>query len=209
MTPRIVLVDDHPLFRRGVADLLRAAGTVEVVGEASDAAGALRQVTELLPDIVLLDIRLEPGSGIAMIHKLIEVHPAVRIIVLTMYDEPAFQRAAQAAGAHGYVSKRATDTKLLAAVDAVWVGQNFFEFGARPVEPSTPKLTAREREVVRGIALGYTNREIADRLDLSIKSVESYRARVIQKFGFGSRAELVRYAFQSGLLDPGTTGTTG
>jgi DNA-binding NarL/FixJ family response regulator len=200
------LVDDHPLFRRGVADLLRDAGTVEVVGEASDAAGALRLITELLPDIVLLDIRLESGSGIAMIHKLLEVHPAVRIIVLTMYDEPAFQRAAQAAGAHGYVTKRATDTKLLAAVDAVWRGENFFEFSVKPMEPSMPKLTSREREVVRGIALGYTNREIADRLDLSIKSVESYRARVIQKFGFSSRADLVRYAFQSGLLDPGTTG---
>jgi DNA-binding NarL/FixJ family response regulator len=207
MKPRIVLVDDHPLFRRGVSDLLQVAGTVEVVGEAADVAGALQQVSELLPDIVLLDIRLEPGSGIALIPRLLEVHPPLRIIVLTMYDEPAFQRAAQAAGAHGYVSKRATDTKLLAAVQAVWVGEYYFDAAAKAVEPTTPKLTTREREVVRGIALGYTNREIADRLDLSIKSVESYRARVIQKFGFSSRADLVRYAFHTGLLDPGTTGS--
>jgi two-component system response regulator NreC len=207
MAPRIVLVDDHPLFRRGVADLLRDAGSVEVVGEAADADEAVIQVTELRPDIVLLDIRLETGSGIAMISKLLDAHPGVRIIVLTMYDEPAFQRAAQAAGAHGYVSKRATDTKLLAAVQAVWVGEHYFELASKSVEPAAPKLTTREREVVRGIALGYTNREIADRLDLSIKSVESYRARVIQKFGFSSRAELVRYAFHSGLLDPGTTET--
>jgi DNA-binding NarL/FixJ family response regulator len=204
MTPRIVLIDDHPLFRRGVADLLQHAGAVEVVGEAADADSALQQVRQLQPDIVLLDIRLEPGSGIALIAKLFEVHPPVRIIVLTMYDEPAFQRAAQAAGAHGYVSKRATDTKLLAAVQAVWAGEQFFDLGGSKKQEVAPKLTTREREVVRGIALGYTNREIADRLDLSIKSVESYRARVIQKFGFSSRAELVRYAFHTGLLDPGT-----
>lgn len=206
MIPRIILVDDHPLFRRGVADLLRDAGTVEVVGEAADMAEALQQVTSLRPDIVLLDIRLEPGSGIALIPKLLEIHPTVRIIVLTMYDEPAFRRAAEAAGAHGYVSKRATDTKLLAAIQTVWVGEQFFERSSKVLEPMAPKLTAREREVVRGIALGYTNREIADRLDLSIKSVESYRARVIQKFGFSTRAELVRYAFHHGLLDPGTAG---
>jgi DNA-binding NarL/FixJ family response regulator len=199
MTPRIVLLDDHPLFRRGVADLLRAP-VANVVGEAADADTAVEQVGTLLPDIVLLDLQMDPSGG-TMITKLFEVHPPVRILVLGGHDEPVVRRVAEASGAHGYLSKQADDDELLAAVQAVWTGERYFEPDSNSTERPWPSLAPREREVVRGVTLGYTNREIADRLDLSIKSVECYRARVMQKLGLSSRAELVRYAFQTGLLD--------
>jgi DNA-binding NarL/FixJ family response regulator len=199
MTPRIVLLDDHPLFRRGVADLLRAPAA-NVVGEAADADTAVEQVGTLQPDIVLLDLQMDPGGG-TMITKLFEAHPPLRILVLSDHDEPMVRRVAEASGAHGYLSKQAADDEMLAAVHAVWSGERYFELDSKTTDPPGPSLAPRECEVVRGITLGYTNREIADQLDLSIKSVESYRARVMQKLGLSSRAELVRYAFRTGLLD--------
>jgi DNA-binding NarL/FixJ family response regulator len=197
MAPRILLIDDHPLFRREMAGLLRDTGIL--VDEAADADSALQQVSKLLPDIVLLDMRLDPGRWTTLIAQLLEAHPKVRIIVLGLHAEPEFQRAAQTAGAHGYLSKDAVQAKLLTVVRAVWAGQRYFELDSMSKE-AVP-LASREREVVQGVALGYTNREIAERLDLSIKSIECYRARVMQKLGFSSRAELVRYAVRCGLLD--------
>jgi two-component system response regulator NreC len=199
MTPRIVLLDGHPFFRRGVADLLRAPAA-NLVGEAADADTAVEQVGTLLPDLVLLDLQMDPSGG-TMIPKLFEAHPPIRILVFSAHDEPMVRRVAEASGAHGYLSKQAADEEVLAAVQAVSSGERYFEVGSKSTSQARPSLAPREREVVRSITLGYTNREIADRLDLSIKSVESYRARVMLKLGLSSRAELVRYAFRTGLLE--------
>jgi two-component system response regulator NreC len=209
--PRVLVVDDHPLFRRGVIELLRGSGRFEVVGETEDPAEAAAQQQSLGADVVLLDLRLRQASGLAWIAAILEAHPAGRVLVLTMYDEPSFRRAARAAGAHGYVVKSDADTTLLAAMDCVLDGGQFFgpigsASGPHPVglgEPS--KLTAREREVVRMVSLGHTNRSIAERLGISIKTVEGYRQRVMDKFGFRSRTDLVRFALEIGLVGTGET----
>jgi two-component system response regulator NreC len=208
--PRVVVVDDHPLFRRGIVDLLMRDGAYLVVGEASSLDDITGLIHRAKPAAALLDIRLGKESALAVIPAVRTTCPDVRIIVVTMYDQPAFRRAAHAAGAHGYVTKRDADTEILIALRQVLSGGTYFpavdddrmesgRFGTLPV------LAPREIEVVRHVARGHTNRAIADKLEISIKSVESYRARVMQKLGFSSRVDLVRYALELGLVGAGET----
>lgn len=199
---RIVVVDDHPLFRRGVIDLLAVNPEYLVVGEASSAEETPALVHRTKPDLVLLDVRLGRVSGLSVVPALRSTCPDVRIIVLTMFVAPEFQRAARAAGAHGYVTKRDADSVLPSAIRAVLHGGEHYP-DVDPPAPGPddlPLLAAREAEVVRGVARGYTNRKIADRMSISIKSVESYRARSMHKLGLSTRADLVRYALEVGLL---------
>lgn len=206
---RLVVVDDHSLFRRGVIDLLCSSGEYELVGEAESVSEIAELVHRTRPDVALIDIRLGQDSGLAVVPALRKTCPEVRIIIVTMYDAPAFRRSARAAGAHGFVTKRDADTGLPLAIRAVMAGRDYFgddrgDRGGAYLPPGrsggVPALADRELEVVRYIVRGHTNRSIAARLGISIKSVESYRARSMQKLGLSTRVDLVRYALEVGLI---------
>jgi DNA-binding NarL/FixJ family response regulator len=193
--------------------LIGSQRDLEVVGEASDGDEAVRKAAVLRPDVALVDITMPGSGGIKAIERIRQAAPATRVLVLTMHDVPAYLRAALAAGATGYVVKRAADSDLLAAIRDVHRGRTVLDpaLSARVVQggvrrrgPASPTATAllsqREREVLELVAQGYTNQQIADHLGLSVKTVETYRARLVEKLGLQSRAELVRYALDSGVF---------
>lgn len=220
MKVRVVLADDHAVLRTGLAMLLNAQPDLEVVGEAEDGFAAVRQVQETQPDIVIVDLSMGPQSGLEAIAKIREMSPKTKTLVLSMHAEVSYVRMALAAGAMGYVTKSAADSELLSAVRAVAQGRMFVDLAiGRPSEreaalglsegerePQTfvrlGTISRRESEVLRRVAQGYTNQEVAGQLGLSVKSVETYRARLLEKLGVRTRAELVRYAVVSGLLTP-------
>jgi len=211
---RVMIVDDHAILRSGVRMLLETQDDIEVVGEAEDSETAVERAGELAPDVVLLDISMPGGSGIQAIDRLREVSPVSRIIILTMHDDQAYLRSALASGAAGYMVKTGADSELLNAIRTVHRGRTFVDVslgeGAIPpgaVEPraegaAAATLSSRERQVLELVAYGHTHKEIAERLEVSVKSVETYRSRVADKLGLRSRAELVRYALDHGLLGP-------
>jgi two-component system response regulator NreC len=209
---RILIADDHAVLRTGLRMLIGSQRDLDVVGEASDGDEAVRKAAALRPDVALVDISMPGSGGIKAIERIREAAPATRVLVLTMHDMPAYLRAALAAGAAGYVVKRAADSALLAAIRDVHRGRTVLDpaLAASVVQsglrrrgattsPATP-LSHREREVLELVAQGYTNQQIADHLGLSVKTVETYRARLVEKLGLQSRAELVRYALDSGLF---------
>jgi two-component system response regulator NreC len=192
--------------------VLERAGGFEVVSEAGDADAALRTVLGHKPAILVLDLNM-PGelTSFDAIPRVREASPATRVVVLTMQDDPEFARRALRAGAAGYVLKEAADDELVEAVRCVATGGTYLNprlgamLAAAPPEPSGPPddLTEREVEVLRLIALGHTNAEIAQELFLSVRTVESHRAHIQQKLGRSTRAELVRYALDHRLVDSG------
>lgn len=215
---RILVVEDHAVVRAGLRLLIDAQPDLEVVGEAADAPEAWRLVGTLDPDVVTLDLSLPGDNGMALLERLRREHPAARVLVLTMHDDPAYLRMALAAGASGYVVKTAADTEFLAAIRAVHQGRTFVDLslgealaqamvGGEAGGPAAPaaagRLSPREREVLERLAHGYTNQQIADRLFLSVKTVETYRARIADKLGLRSRVDFIRYALQNGLLGGG------
>jgi two-component system, NarL family, response regulator NreC len=205
----IVIADDHLVVRSGLRLVLERAGGFEVVSEAGDADAALRTVLGHKPAILVLDLNM-PGelTSLDAIPRVKELSPATRVVVLTMQDDPEFARRALRAGAAGYVLKEAADEELVEAVRRVAEGGTYLNprlgamLAAAPPEPSGPPddLTEREVEVLRLIALGHTNAEIAAELYLSVRTVESHRAHIQQKVGRSTRAELVRYALDHGFL---------
>lgn len=205
---RLVLADDHAVVRAGLRTLMEAEG-FEVVAEAGDMESARRYVMGHRPDVLVLDLNMPGEDSLDAIPALLEEAPETRIVVLTMQNEPAFAREALRRGVLGYVLKEAAHDELVAAVRGAAVGRTFLspELGARmAAEPDAPirpadSLTDREVEVLRLIALGHTNPEIAEQLFLSVRTVESHRARIQQKLGRSTRAELVRYALDHGLVD--------
>lgn len=206
---RIVLADDHGVVRSGLRFLLDAEPDFEVVGEAADVPGALRSVLGHRPDVLVLDLNMPGEPTLPAIPRIRETAPQTAIVVLTMQNDPAFAREALHAGAVGYVLKEAADAELVAAIRAAAGGSTYLnpQLGARlaaePVAPSGPPddLTDREAEILRLIALGHTNSEIGGQLYLSVRTVESHRAHIQQKLRRSSRAELVRYALDHGLID--------
>jgi len=212
---RVMIADDHAVLRAGLRMLLQAEPDMEVVAEASDGREAIDRARVAQPDVLLLDISMPAMGGLEVIQALRRDVPRMKILILTMYDDEEYLRQALAAGASGYVLKRAADTELLSAIRAVHQGGTYLhpaharlllngmlqrERAADSQQPHD-QLSEREREVIRLVALGYTNQQIADRLFLSIKTVETYRSRAMEKLGLRNRAELVRYALEHHLLD--------
>jgi two-component system response regulator NreC len=206
---RIVLADDHAVVRRGLQLLLDAEDGLEVVASVGDVDAAIRTTRGHKPDVLVLDLNMPGRSSLDAIPEILAASPHTAIAVLTMQDEPAFARRALSAGALAYVLKEAADDELVTAVRRAAAGNTYLnpQLGARlAAEPTTPTgppddLSTREVEVLRMIALGHTNAEIAEHLYLSIRTVESHRAHIQQKLRRSSRADLVRYALDHGLVD--------
>jgi len=198
--------------RSGLKLLLAAEDDIEVVAEAGDAREAVFEVRAQKPDIVLLDVAMPGRSGIDAIPDLIKEHPETKILILSMQDDAAYVREAFAAGASGYVLKEAADVELVAAVREIADGGRYVhpELGARLIAADAAErarqeqdpLSEREHEILRLLALGHTNQEIAETLYLSVRTVETHRAHIMQKLHISTRAELVRYALEHGLLEP-------
>jgi len=209
---RILVCDDHAVVRTGLKLLLQSEEDIEVVGEAGNAQEAVLRTKLLQPDILLLDITMPGKNGIEAAREVAEVSPETKIVMLSMQDEPSYVREAFGAGASGYVLKEAADTELVRAVREVAAGGRYVhpELGARLAfaearaqqQAEADPLSDREREVLRLLALGHTNQEIAKLLFISIRTAETHRAHVMQKLDLDSRAALVRYALDHGLLEP-------
>lgn len=202
---RIGIADDHVVVRRGVQHLLTAHADLEVVGEAATAAEAEALVENLSPDVLILDLSM-PGGGIPVILSCRKSNPKVRSLAFTMHDDASMLRSVLAAGGFGYVLKSSFDAVLVAAVRDIALGRLFIDPAlgrnlAVEEEPrATVALSGREAEVLKLLAEGRSYQEAADRLRVSPKTVETYRARLFEKLGFKSRADLVRYALETGLV---------
>jgi two-component system response regulator NreC len=203
----VVIADDHAIVRDGLRLILGAERDIEVVGEAKNIAGAIQLLQAEQPHVLLLDINLGDDSGLQALPQLRELRPETAILVLTMQKEPLHARHALDAGAAGYVLKDSAGQDLVRAIRTVAAGGTYLEpeLGAellrRKVRQEAEPLTPREREVIALLALGHTNAEIAENLVLSVRTVESHRARIHEKLGLTSRSEVVRYAIENGLVD--------
>lgn len=216
MTPiSLLIADDHAVLRAGLRMLLEVQGDMTVAGEAGDGLEVVQKARELQPDVVLMDLTMPgPHSG-EVIRQVLGGSPQTRVLVLTMHDDPAYLASAMAAGAAGYVVKKVADSELLSAIRAVYAGRTFVDLTQSLDTPSRappgdtrakaehPKnLSRREREVLRLLAQGHSNQQIATQIKVSVKTVETYRARLSEKLGLKGRAELYRFAVESGILNP-------
>src|SRR2546427_352832 len=210
-TIRVVLADDHAVVRSGLRLLLDSEPDFEVVAEASDIDGARRYVRGHHPAVLVLDLNMPGGSSLEAIPAIREESPGTQIVVLTMQQEPAFARQALGGGALGYVLKEAADDELVEAVRQAAAGERFLNprLGARlaaePLPGPPDDLSEREVDVLRLIALGHTNAEIAAQLYLSVRTVETHRSHIQQKLRLSTRAELVGYALERGLINTSST----
>jgi two-component system response regulator NreC len=205
----IVIADDHTIVRQGLRLLIDADPAMQVIAEAGTVADAERLTRAHRPTVLVLDLNMHGESGLEAIPRLRETAPETAIVVLTMQDDPGFARQALQTGALGFVLKEAADEELLEAIRLAAIGENYLNprlgarLAAQPAQPSSPPddLSDRETEVLRLIALGHTNTEIAEQIFLSTRTVETHRAHIQQKLRRTSRAELVRYALEHGLVD--------
>jgi two-component system response regulator NreC len=205
----VVIADDHAVVRKGLRLLVEAEPDLRVVAEAGTVPDALRMAKAHRPNVIVLDLNMPGGSSLEAIPTMRQEAPMTAIVVLTMQNDPSFARQALQSGALGFVLKEAADDELLGAIRLAAEGETYLNprLGARlaaaPPEPAGPPddLSDRELEVLKLIALGHTNSEIASQLYLSVRTVESHRAHIQQKTRRSSRAELVRYALEHGLVD--------
>ncbi len=215
-TKRILLADDHAILRSGLRLLIEGQPGLEVVGEAGDGQEALEKARTLKPDLILLDLNMPGLDGLAALPQIREQSPDSCVLILTMHDDVSYLQQALNAGASGYVLKRAVDSELLLAIETVLRGETYVhsamtqkllqkmtseQSAAKDAPDPWDTLSERERDVLRLVALGNTNQEIADELFLSVKTVETYRARGMEKLGLQTRAQLVKSALKRGLLD--------
>lgn len=212
---RILISDDHAILRSGLRMLLNAEEGVEVVGEATRGEEALTLVAELQPDLVLMDISMPGMGGIEATAEIKRLYPQIKVLVLTMHENEAYLFRTIKAGGSGYVLKKAADTELIDAIHQVMAGgaflrpsvakalaQDYLErVSAGEATDTYDTLTEREREILKLIAEGHTNPEIARLLVISVRTVETHRAHIMDKLGFHHRSELVKYALRKGLLD--------
>jgi two-component system, NarL family, response regulator NreC len=207
---RVLIVDDHAVVRSGIRLLLAQEKDIEPVGEAGTGKEAIFQARALKPDVILMDVVMPDQSGLEVLPTLMHEHPEVKVLLLSMQDDPRYVREAFAAGASGYVLKEAADAEVVAAVREVAAGGRYVdpELGARMIAAEAvaarraedDPLSDREHEVLRLLAMGHTNQEIAGQLYISVRTAETHRAHIMQKLRLSSRAELVRYAIEQGLL---------
>ncbi|WP_133499644.1 response regulator [Cognatilysobacter terrigena] len=213
MPIRILIADDHTLVRESLVGLLQADGDVQVVAQAADGIETVEKAIAVQPDIVVADLSMPRLGGIEVVRRLREALPQTRVLVLTMHQEDEYVLQAVRAGASGYLVKDSAASELLAAVRNLHAGRGHFgpqaartlaqqlQHPERTLDDPYGRLTAREREVFHLIAEGHTTKEIARKLDISAKTAENHRARVLDKVGVRNTAELVRYALRKGLLD--------
>lgn len=213
---RVLIADDHAVLRSGLKLLINSQTDMKVIGEAGDIRTTREKVLELHPDVVTLDLSMPGGDAVPLIEDLTIAVPDSRLLVLTMHDDASMFRTAIAAGAAGYIVKSAADTDLLTAIRTVAAGRSFMSLpgnvglsgreSAQLLEvyeqESLNSLSTREHEVLKLVAQGHTNQAIADRLYLSVKTVESYRSRLMAKLNLATRAELTQFALKCGLLQP-------
>jgi two-component system, NarL family, response regulator NreC len=212
---RVLIADDHAILRSGLRMLISTQPDMIVVGEAQDGNEAIRMARQTTPDVAVLDITMPNSGGLHAIAEMQKSSSPVRILLLTMHDEPAYLRTALAAGASGYVLKKSVDANLLSAIRAVHKGRTYVDSEladgllrevlpeparARSDSPESYVLSARETQVLKLVAEGFSSREIGERIFVSAKTVETYRRRFAEKLGLESRADIVRYALDLGLL---------
>ena len=214
---RILVVDDHAFLREALAVLIDDENDMEVVGQASDGNEAVARARELSPDVLIIDITMPNCGGIQALKKIGKECPEIRSLVLTMHDDQTFLRSVLRAGGHGYVTKKTVSKELLNAIRVVASGRQYINVSLAKGQMTSEKhkggqaecraldeLSDRERQVLVSVARGYTSKEIATELGISSASVDSYRLRVSRKLDAKSRADLVDYALQAGLLRPRT-----
>jgi two-component system response regulator NreC len=212
---RVLIADDHAILRSGLRMLIDAQPDMAAVGEAASAADAIRVARETKPDVVILDITMAEGGGLNAISEILKSHNAVHVLMLTMHEEPAYLRTALTAGASGYVLKKSVDADLLSAIRAVSKGRTYVdsELATTLIQHAIPErtrdagklldvLSEREIQVLKLVAEGFSSREIAEQILVGVKTVETYRGRFAEKLGLKSRADIVRYALEIGLLSP-------
>jgi two-component system, NarL family, response regulator NreC len=207
---RVLVCDDHTLLRSGLRRLLEAEGGFEIAAEAADADEAVERAAETQPDVLLLDIVMPGRSGVDAMPDLLAAAPEAKVLMLSMQDDPTYVRRAFAAGASGYVLKEAADDELVQALREVAAGRRYVHplLGARLAQAEAldggharaDPLSEREREVLRLLALGHTNQEIATILFISVRTAETHRAHIMRKLGLSTRAEIVRHALATGQL---------
>lgn len=202
---RVLIADDHALVRSGLRALLEAQPDFNVVGEAEDGAVAAERCRKFAPDVVVMDLAMPGRGGLKATEDVRRECPAVKVVVLTMHDDEAYVRLARLAGAAGFVLKKSLATELIKAIHAVQSGKTFFPAmdlppPGRPGRSALELISEREQEILGLIALGHTSAEIAAKLHISDKTVETHRAHIFEKLGLQNRAELVRFALEHGLL---------
>jgi two-component system response regulator NreC len=210
---RVLIADDHAILRSGLRMLIDAQPDMTVVAEAQNGKEAIQGSNETKPDVVILDITMPEAGGLHALAEILKNRNATRVLLLTMHEEPAYLKTALAAGASGYVLKKSVDADLLSAIRAVHKGRTYVDselangllqdsLPERGRDTDTKVLSEREVQVLKLVAEGFSSREIAEQIFVSTKTVETYRGRFAEKLGLESRADIVRYALEVGLLSP-------
>jgi len=210
---RVLVVDDHAMFREGIRSLLEGYEDVEIVGEAAQGREAIEKVCQLAPQVVLMDIAMPVMGGLEATRRIQKESPNARVLVLTQYEDSEYILSLLRAGARGYISKTATASELVSAIRAVHKGESFLYPSAATTlieeylmrvggeKNEYERLTDREREILQLVAEGHTNREIAESLFISVKTVLRHRTNIMEKLDFHNRTELIKYAISKGLIE--------